>query len=95
MREQAVIVSVTGQIPVDLDTIEPELSAVAATVPAGEYDGNEIGPEGLAMYLYAEDADALYDVVVPILKRRLEGSTFAVRRRYGEPGAEEVTTKFA
>jgi hypothetical protein len=50
------------------------------------------GQIGVTMYMYARDADALFDAVLPVLRSSLPGSPFTVVRRYGEPGAPTTIT---
>lgn len=57
---------------------------------AGEYDGNEVEAVGASgsLYMYGPSADALFNVVGPILRTCpfMRGAT--VRLRYGPPGKE-------
>jgi hypothetical protein len=91
MSEHAVIVNLpVGQPGLDLDTIEDPLIAAIETSGIGEFDGNAIGPDGAILYMYAADADALFEVVGPVLADiDLPAGSYAVKR-YGPPGAIET-----
>jgi len=77
--------------------LEDKLERAIAEAGAGEYDGNEIAVDGSdgSLYMYGPDADALTDVVRPILAAVpfMNGAT--ITKRYGPPEdgvreAEEV-----
>ncbi len=90
--EHAVLIHVAAPDNTDkfgLDLIEdPIIEALEAT-DAGEYDGNDIGPDSAVIYLYGGDADRLLDAVRPALQDApLPDGSYAVKR-YGPPGADE------
>ncbi len=69
--------------------LEDQLIEAIDQASAGEFDGNEVGPEGATLYMYGPDADQLWSAVEPVLQRTdLGEGAFAVRR-YGEPGVRE------
>lgn len=89
--EQAVIVFITS-IPADsgLDEIEDPIMDAIERADVGEFDGNEIGPDGAELYMYGPDADALWAAVRPVLEKAPIGPGSYATLRYGEPGAREV-----
>ena len=89
--EHAVIVHISNSTDpsVGLDMIEdPLIDAIEAT-GVGEFDGNEIGPDGALLFMYGPDADALWRVVEPVLRDGNLGSGSYAVLRYGPPGARE------
>ncbi len=70
MSEQAVLVLIPSTVPDDfeLDTIEDLLSAAVTEGGLGEFDGNEIGRGGATLFIYGPSADALFQVVAPLLQ---------------------------
>jgi hypothetical protein len=70
-----------------------ELKAAIDAEKAGEFDGNEFGQGEATLYMYGPDADTLFSVVGPILKKSpLTMGGWAIKR-YGEIGdldAKEV-----
>jgi len=91
MSEHAVIVNLPVDQPgLDLDTIEDPLIAAIEASGIGEFDGNAIGPDGAVLYMYGSDADALFEVVGPVLEGvELPAGSYALKR-YGPPGANET-----
>ena len=74
----------------DLDAIEDPLIAAIEVSGIGEFDGNLIGPDGAILYMYAADADTLFEVIGPVLAGiDLPAGSSAVKR-YGTPGAHET-----
>jgi hypothetical protein len=51
-----------------LSVLEDQLMAAIQHAKAGEFDGNEIGPEEFVLYMYGPDAEQLFKVVEPILR---------------------------
>lgn len=90
MAEHAVILQIVwaSEDTEPLDALEDELVEVVDEAGVGEVDGYELAPDvqEAYVYLYGPDADALFDVVRPILlaHRFLHGA--AVLLRYGPPG---------
>ena len=90
MAEHAVFVHITTpDDELSLDEIEEPLTAVLDETGAGQFDGNEIGPDGAMLYLYGADADVLFAAVEPILRAADLPAGSWVTKRYGEPGAPE------
>ena len=91
MSEHAVIVTLPAEQAVfDLDTIEDPLIAAIEASGIGEFDGNLIGPDSAILYMYAADADTLFEVIGPVLAGiDLPAGSYAVKR-YGPPGAHET-----
>jgi hypothetical protein len=89
--EHAVLIHLTSPAAgaVALDEIEEPLMEAIDEAGVGEFDGNEIGPDGATLYMYGPDADRLFSAVEPILRNTSfpPGSHAIVR--YGGPGAEE------
>ena len=88
--DQAVLVQIA--LPTDgeigLDEIEDPLIEAIDRAGVGEFDGNEIGPDGATLYMYGPDADRLFSAVEPVLRSAsLPAGSHAVVR-YGGPGAE-------
>jgi len=95
MSEHALIVTVKPSPEFDLEAIDSELGQAVVPID-GEYDGWGASLDGsgiVEFFLYGPDADDLYRVVEPILRRAPIGpESFAVKR-YGapnEPGVREV-----
>lgn len=77
-----------GEEPLDLMATEDPL--IEAVETAGfEYDGHAIGPDELILYMYGNDADALFDVTRPVIESlSLPTGSFAIKQ-YGpasDPG---------
>jgi hypothetical protein len=63
--------------------------AVAAALPDGAEDGNEIGGGYFAIYAYGPDAEAMLKAIAPVLTGPLiKPGSYAVVR-FGPPGAKE------
>jgi len=73
-----------------LNEIEDNLIDAIDSAGVGEFDGNEIGPNGSILYMYGPNADELMRVVVPVLRRLGLPSGCSMSIRYGEPGAPET-----
>jgi tetratricopeptide (TPR) repeat protein len=52
----------------DVATLENRLEEVLDMAGCGELDGHETGPENTTLFLYGEDAEALFRAVDPILR---------------------------
>jgi hypothetical protein len=95
-REQALIVHFRyGSKDLGpLFELEDALDDALAGTGAGEYDGNEmaVDEQDCHLYMHGPDADRLYEVVAPVLKREAFMSGARIRKRYGSPedGAREV-----
>jgi hypothetical protein len=90
-EEHAVIVFIPPpDTELGLDEIEDPLIEAIEEDGTGEFDGNEIGPDGATLFMYGPDADALYATVSGVLSELdLPEGTYAIKR-YGPPGAEET-----
>jgi len=77
-----------------LFALEGRLKAAIAAAGVGEFDGNEVATDGSDgnLYMYGPDADALFDVVRPVLDATDFMRGARVRLRYGPPedGVREV-----
>jgi hypothetical protein len=73
-------------LPADagLDEIEDPLIEAIDASGVGEFDGNELGPDGAVLYMYGSDADRLWQVVEPVLRGAPVGSGSYAIKRYGE-----------
>ena len=91
LAEQAVIVHLTVETgrEIALDEIEDPLIEAIDRAQVGEFDGNEIGPDAATLYMYGPDADRLFAVVEPILRRASLPAGSQAVVRYGGPGSEE------
>jgi len=92
MTDHAVLVhlSAASAAGLDLYALEDSLIEAIDVQDAGEFDGNEFGPEGVVLYMYGPDADALWSAVEPVLRGAgLSDGSHAIKR-FGEPGAPEV-----
>ncbi len=72
--EQAVFVHLDGRtLPTelyaqyDLTDLEDQLEEAIRQAGLGVYDGNELGPGEVTLFMYGPDAEALYRVIEPIL----------------------------
>lgn len=93
--EQAVIVHLDPpRVDEDwgVDLVEDPLIDAIDDARVGEFDGNDVALDGteVILYAYGPDADALYEVMEPILKAIPPGPKSYAIKRYGEPGAREV-----
>ncbi len=75
---------------VDLDELEERLMLAIEDAGVGEFDGIGRGLGALDVYLYGPSADALWDVVGPVLRSFPAHPGSHAIKRYGEPGAPEV-----
>jgi hypothetical protein len=73
-NEQAVLVYLDGKgLPkevyekYDLATLEDQLIEAIESQSLGEFDGNEIGPDEAALFMYAPNAETLFKGIEPIL----------------------------
>jgi hypothetical protein len=95
-EEQAVIVHVPLSdakwgTKADFDhftAVEDELQAAIAKAKCGEYDGNEIGQGEFVFFMYGPDADRLFSIVGPILRRDERVRAGFAILRYGPPDAK-------
>jgi hypothetical protein len=72
-----------------VDLVEDPLIEAIEEAGVGEFDGHDIALDGsgeVILYAYGPDADALYEVMEPILRAvPLKDGSYAVKR-YGEAG---------
>jgi hypothetical protein len=105
MFEQAVIVHLklsndefgTAEERDAIHTLCNALERVIESTFVGEFDGDEFGEGQCSLYMYGDDADALFAAVEPLLRAsRLSRRGYAVKR-YGDasdPSAREVRVDF-
>jgi hypothetical protein len=95
-NDQAVIVYLDGQgLPdevyaeCDLSTIEDQLIEVIERESVGEFDGNEVGPEGATLYMYSNDAERMFSAIEQTLRNYplCQGARVVIRK--GAPGATQ------
>jgi hypothetical protein len=92
--DHAVIAYLVPAAEADWDVFDVEDQLIEAIDKAGvgEFDGNLMGPGEVELYAYGPDADALFEVMEPILRAvALQEGSYAVKR-YGaadDPGARE------
>ena len=94
--EQAVLVYLDGQsLPTevyeqnDLATLEDQLTEAIDSSALGEFDGNEMGPTEVVLYMYGPSAEALFEIIEPILRAYPLCAKSRVIVRQGGPGAKE------
>ena len=79
--------------------LEDRLESAISAAGVGEYDGHELAVDGSDgyLYMYGPDADKLFEVIRPILKRTSFMSGAEVRKRYGPPsdGVREHVLRIA
>ncbi len=73
-----------------LGGLAEDLREVVAEKAVGEYDGHDVGEGQYTLYLYGPDADALFDVIEPVLVQQKWPTNVVAVKRYGPPGATEV-----
>ena len=94
--EHAVIVHFTyGSTDLSrLFELENKLEAAIEEAKIGEYDGNDVAVDGSDgyLYMYGTNADALFEVVRPILEATEFMKGAKAKLRYGPPadGVREV-----
>lgn len=73
--------------------LDEELEEAVNGSGLGEFDGNELGGGECVFFIYGPSADALFDLILPILRSRpIAADGFAIKR-YGDvddPAAREV-----
>jgi hypothetical protein len=99
-NEQAVLVYLDGKgLPkevykkYDLATLEDQFIEAIEAQSLGEFDGNEMGPDEAALFMYAPNAETLFKGIEPILLAYPLCRNARVIVRYGGPGsqAREIT----
>lgn len=93
MAEHAVIFRLIPGEGFNADALDRSLVTAAGTINA-EYDGWELAVDGSEanFYLYGEDADALFEVAAPVVRRAEIGPGSHAVKRYGDaadPSAPE------
>ena len=73
----------------DLATIEDRLTEVIEREGLGEFDGNEIGPTEVTLFMYGPDAERLFAGIESTLRDYPLCQRARVVIREGEPGARE------
>ena len=98
--EQAVLVYLDGVgLPADvyqdcdLMTIEDKLTEVIEQGKLGLFDGNEVGPTEVTLFMYSPDAERLFTAIEQTLRDYplCKGARVVIRR--GKPGAEQRELK--
>jgi hypothetical protein len=74
---------------VHLTALEEKMEEAITEVGAGELDGNEFGQGDFTYFMYGTDADRLFSVVEPILRRDSQTKKGHAIVRYGPPGSEQ------
>jgi hypothetical protein len=90
--QQAVIATFVSGGGWDVYDVEDQLIEAIEKAGVGEFDGNLMGPGEIVLYAYGPDADALFEVMGPILRAVPAQEAYAIKR-YGtpdDPGAREV-----
>ena len=88
---QAVLIHIGSLTDPDagLDLVEDPIIDAIERAGVGEFDGNEIGPDGATLYMYGPDADALWVAIESAVRQSPLGPGSHAVRRYGGPGAPE------
>jgi len=83
--EHAVIVHLENTNLDEVFAIEDPLEQAIDDAGVGEYDGNEVAVDGseAVLYAYGPDADALWDVMKPVVERATPRAGSYVIKRYG------------
>ena len=94
-NEQAVLVHLGGANlskeiyeNYDLETLEDRLIEVIESQSLGEFDGNEFGPEGVVLYMYAPNAEKLFVGIESVLLANPLCQNARVIIRRGGPGSD-------
>ena len=82
--EQAVIATFVSDDEWDVYEVEDQLIEAIGKAGVGEFDGNLMGPGEVVLYAYGPDADALFEVMEPILRAVAAREAYAVKQ-YGPP----------
>ncbi len=84
--EQAVIVYLKNTGLDAVFAVEEPLEAAINDADVGEYDGNEVALDGseAILYAYGPDADALWDVMRPVIVEASPNPGSYAIKRYGE-----------
>ncbi len=90
--EHAVLIHITSLSDADtgLDTIEDPIIEALERSGVGEFDGNEIGPDGATLYMYGPDADSLWAAIEDAVRSGPFGEGSYAVKRHGPPGAPET-----
>ena len=90
--------SVTLNIPLadgaqtaDLFGLEDQLAAALKAAKAGEVDGNEVGRNAWTVFMYGKSADAIFQVIRPVLRACPLSHGATVVKQFGGPLAQEQT----
>lgn len=95
--QQAVIATFVSGDEWDVYDVEDQLVEAIGKAAVGEFDGNLIGPGEIVLYAYGPDADALFEVMEPILRAVPAQETYAIKR-YGaadDPTAAQIRVDLA
>jgi hypothetical protein len=87
--QEAVLVSLTASYsPLMLATLEAMLSAAIKRLGVGEFDGDEVAlqSEGVTLYMYGPDAEALFAAIKEILRSSPLCRGARIILRNGGPG---------
>ena len=81
-----------------IHSLTGELDDAIAKAGVGEFDGDEFGDGTCTLYMYGPDADRLFAVVEPILRRSSHILAARALKRYGgagDPSAREQHIDFS
>ncbi len=89
--EHAVLISIGSLADplAGLDEVEDPIIDAIERAGVGEFDGNEIGPDGATLFLYGPDADVLWAAIESAVRQVPIGPGSQAILRYGGPGAPE------
>jgi len=95
-NEQAVLVYIDGlnlsketYEKYDLASLEDQLIDASESQSLGEFDGNEFGPDGTVLFMYAPSAENLFVGIEPILRAYPLCQNARVIIRQGGPGSQQ------
>ena len=86
--QHAVIAHLIPAADWDVFDVEDRLIEAIDKAGVGEFDGNLMGPGEVELYAYGPDADALFEVMEPILRSVPVKEGSCVTKRYGEAGED-------
>jgi hypothetical protein len=75
----------------DMDRLAEELAAAVEDAGVGEYDGDEYGGGECLLFFAGRDAEALFAVLQPLLRKHPLGRGATVQLQFG--GGEPVTRR--
>ncbi|TVQ30970.1 MAG: hypothetical protein EA376_11260 [Phycisphaeraceae bacterium] len=78
-----------GHVVEQMHALQDELDTAITNAGVGELDGDEFGDGECVVFMYGQDADALWSAVDRVLKQKRFMAGAKAVKRYGQPGARE------